>query len=249
METAGRLVDDEALAEALRERGLGTPATRAAIIETLVKREYVKREKKALMPTPKGEQLIALAPAELREPGTTGEWERRLREIEAGQEDAASFLGDIAGLARRIVADVSAQERAAPAAATGKEVIGKCPRCGGDIVEGKKGFGCSRWREADGGCKWVLWKEVAHKTLTAAQARELLTKGETAKPVRGFESKAGKSFDARLKLDRETGRVEFVFDLRPAAAGGQATAGTPGTRRPTSNAPARRNQADHRAAR
>ncbi len=217
METAGRLVDDETLAEAMAERGLGTPATRAAIIETLLKREYIVRVKKALVPTEKGETLIRLAPAELREPATTGEWEARLRRIEAGQEDAAAFLGDIAGLTRRIVADVAGQDRAAPAATTGKESIGVCPACGGQIVEGKKGFGCANWRPETGGCKWVIWKEVAGKTLTAGQARDLLERGETSKPVKGFKSKAGKAFDARLRLDRDTGRVEFVFAPKTAA--------------------------------
>lgn len=243
MEHAGRLVDDEALADAMRERGLGTPATRAAIIETLIKREYAVREKKALAPTPKGETLVGLAPAELREPATTGEWERRLREIEAGRESADGFMADIAGLTRRIVADVAAQERAAPAATTGKESIGKCPRCGAPVIEGRKGFGCSHWREADGGCKWVLWKVVAGKTLTTAQARELMERGETARPIKGFKSKAGKTFETRLRLDRETGRVTFVFEPRPetgAQRPGEHGAGRTRTKPPTRSAAARR---------
>ncbi len=219
MEHAGRLVDGEAAAEAMRERGLGTPATRAAVIETLVRREYVRRDGKALVPTERGEHLVALAPAELREPATTGEWEARLHRIEAGEEDAGSFLGGIADLTRQIVADVAGQQRAAPAVPAA-ESLGPCPRCGkGQIVEGRKGFGCSRWRPEDGGCRWVLWAEVAGKRLTAAQAKELLAKGETAKPVKGFRSKVGKAFDARLRLDRETGRVAFVFDAdAPAPA-------------------------------
>lgn len=221
MEHAGRLVEDEELAEAMAERGLGTPATRAAIIETLVKREYIQRQKKALVPTPKGETLVGLAPAELRSVETTGEWEHRLREIEAGQQDAGDFLAGIGDLTRRIVQDVSGQQRAAPAAATGKEAIGKCPRCGGAVVEGRKGYGCSNWRPEAGGCRWVIWKEVAHKTLTAAQARELLTAGETKREVKGFKSKAGKEFAARLRLDRESGRVSFVFEDRAAAATGE----------------------------
>ncbi len=216
MEHAGRLVDDQALADAMRERGLGTPATRAAIIETLIKREYVRRDGKALVPTERGEHLVALAPAELREPATTGAWEARLHRIEQGQEDAAAFLHGIADLTRRIVADVAGQERAAPAVPEA-EALGACPRCGAPVVAGKKGYGCSRWREADGGCRWVIWREVAGKAITPAQARELLGRGETAKPVKGFTSKAGKTFDAWLRLDRETGRVAFVFGA-PAPA-------------------------------
>ena len=246
MEQAGRLVEDEELAEAMAERGLGTPATRAAIIEVLIKREYVVREKKALVPTPKGESLIGVAPAELRDVATTGEWERRLREIEAGREDGTAFMGDIAGLVRRVVADVAGQARVAPAAATGREPVGKCPRCGGQIVEGRKGYGCTNWREQDGGCRWVIWKEVADKTLTASVARELLQRGETARAVKGFKSRAGKPFDARLRLDRETGRVSFVFEPRPATTG--TPGARPGTRRPAGQGRTRR-QGDHRAVR
>lgn len=212
METAGRLVEDEELAEAMAERGLGTPATRAAIIETLVKREYIQRQKKALVPTPKGETLVRLAPAELRDVATTGEWERRLREIEGGRESAEAFTSGIADLTQRIVSDVAQQERVTPTAAADRESIGKCPKCGGAVIEGKKGYGCANWRPEAGGCRWVIWKEVAGKTLTPGQARELLAKGETSKPVRGFKSRAGKTFEARLKLDPGTGRVEFVFD-------------------------------------
>jgi DNA topoisomerase-3 len=166
---------------------------------------------------------------------TTGEWEARLRQIEGGAGSAEDFLHGIADLTRRIVRDVAGQERVAPAAATGKEAIGKCPRCGGDVIEGRKGFGCANWRPEAGGCKWVIWKEVAGKTLTAAVARELLQGGETTKAVKGFKSKVGKVFDARLRLDRESGRVSFVFEDR--VAGGGVAAGTPGarpsTRRPT----------------
>ena len=225
METAGRLVDDETLAEAMRERGLGTPATRAAIIETLVKREYVVREKKALVPTERGETLVRLAPAELRDVATTGEWEARLRRIEGGQEEATAFLAGIADFTRRVVQDVAGQERAAPAA-TGKESIGVCPRCGGQVVEGRKGYGCANWRPEAGGCRWVIWKSIAGKALTVGQARELLERGETKREIRGFRSKAGKEFAARLRLDRETGRVTFLFDPRPTAGTKNASART-----------------------
>ena len=121
METAGRLVEDEELAEAMRERGLGTPATWANIIEVLIKREYVQRQEKALVPTERGETLVGLAPPELRSVDTTGDWEHRLRLIEQGQADAGDFLRGIGDLTRGIVAYVAQQERAASAVATGKE--------------------------------------------------------------------------------------------------------------------------------
>ena len=91
-----------------------------------------------------------------------------------------TFLAGIADLTRRIVADVAGQQRAAPTVPAA-ESLGPCPRCGAPVVEGKKGYGCSGWREQDGGGRWVLWKEVAGKPLTVAQARELLAKGETTR--------------------------------------------------------------------
>jgi DNA topoisomerase-3 len=229
MEHAGRLVDDETLAEALKEHGLGTPATRAQIIETLLERGYIERKGRALAPTPKGEALVRLAPEPLRSVETTGEWERRLRRIEAGEEQAGAFLRDIADLTCTIVQAVAGQEPAR-AGTAGRTVIGRCPRCGGDVIEGRKGFGCSRWREADGGCRFVIWKQVAGKSLTAKQAQELLERGETARPLRGFRSKAGRTFEARLRLDRETGKVTFVFDRPATPTGGRARAAS-GTRR------------------
>ena len=249
METAGRLVDDDALAEAMRERGLGTPATRAQIIETLIARDYVARQGKSLVPTERGQRLVDLAPPELREPATTGEWEQRLRAVEAGRDRADAFLADIAAVTRRIVADVAGQAparlpppaapdrppRGEPAPASGRAAgrsgarersrsgrgqappasaqmpIGTCPRCGGPIVESPKAYGCANWRPEAGGCRWVLWKKVAGKTLSPTQARELLAHGETKRVLKGFTSKAGRKFDARLRLERETGRTGFVF--------------------------------------
>lgn len=212
MEHAGRLVDEQALADAMKERGLGTPATRAAIIETLVRREYVAREKKALVPTARGLALVERAPAALRSVETTGEWEQRLRRIERGQEQAAGFLRAIAELTRGIVAEVVGQSRAAvPPAA--KAAIGSCPVCGGDVVEYPRAFNC-----LNRSCRFIIWKKVAGKALTAGQVRELLARGETRRPVKGFKSKAGRKFEARLRLERATGRVSFVFEA-PAAAG------------------------------
>ena len=352
METAGRLVDDDALAAAMRDRGLGTPATRAQIIETLITREYIVRQGKSLHPTARGERLVSLAPPELREAATTGEWEQRLHAIEAGGESADRFLSDIATVTRRIVADVAGQARvpreprtsiaegpsqpagktrraagpaggrapvgtatrprrrspagavaggASPGArptatatatppatgrtpvgasaggrptamattkppaagrtpvgaspnarptatattkppAAGRTPVGVCPRCGGPVLESPKAFGCANWRPEAGGCRWVLWKSVAGKTLTPTQAGELLSKGETKRVLKGFTSKAGRKFEARLRMERETGRVSFVFPdptptptqprpAGPASRPGTAAAGSYGAPR------------------
>ena len=150
METAGKLVEDEQLKEALKQRGLGTPSTRAAIIETLLKRGYIVRDKKSLAATDLGRYLAAVITDErLKSPELTGEWEARLREIEAGRLDPQRFMAAIADYTRDIVHSVQA-----PAIDPSK--IGDCPRCGRPVVEGKRDFGCSGWRE---GCSFVLRRE------------------------------------------------------------------------------------------
>jgi DNA topoisomerase III len=103
-----------------------------------------------------------------------------------------------------------AGEDAAAEAPPSPEALGKCPRCAGDVVEGKKGYGCKNWREADGGCRFVIWKEIAGKRLTPEDARELLQNGETGL-INGFMSRKGKEFSARLKLDGEEYKTVFVF--------------------------------------
>lgn len=237
MEHAGRLVEDEELAEAMRERGLGTPATRAAIIETLIRREYVHREKRALVPTPRGERLVELAPVELRQAETTGEWEKRLADIENGRAEAEGFLSGLAELVRRIVADIAAQTRAAPVPAA-RDVIGVCPRCGGHVVAGRSGYGCANWRSESGGCRFVVWKRLAGKELTAGQVTELLSSGETKRAVKGFTSRTGERFESRLRLDRETGRVSFIQERSGAAAAPPAGRPAPAARPGRSARPA-----------
>ncbi|MCL8207112.1 MAG: DNA topoisomerase III [Actinomycetia bacterium] len=195
---------DATLLAAMERHGLGTPATRARILEVLLQRGYAERRKKALVSTDKGRALLQVVPDALRSPELTGEWERRLEAVAAGAEDAAAFLADVRAYAAEVVATVRGQATAA----VGGD-LGPCPACdAGRIVAGRKAWGCLRWRE---GCRWTLWREVAGKTLTEAQARQLLERGETG-VVRGCRSKAGKAFDARLRLDRATGRVTFVFD-------------------------------------
>ena len=174
METAGRLVEDEELRDALKARGLGTPATRAAIIETLLRRRYIRRDKKALLATDLGRYLIALIQNPiLKSPEMTGEWEARLHEIEAGGRDAASFMSEIEKFTRDVI-DGSDRDR------LDHDGIGPCPKCGGDIVEGRRGFGCSKWRD---GCDYVLWKEYEGHTIPQRQARELIQRRISLRPV------------------------------------------------------------------
>ncbi len=222
MENAGKLVDDEEMRAAMKDSGLGTPATRAAIIETLLKRAFVAREGKHLVPTPMGIGLIEALPVQnLASPELTGNWEARLARIARGQEQRVTFMADIAGYVKEVVeairaaapmADVpmAAQKPAAgkgvrrpggktkktprgstasgpSTTATPSREIGKgiaalaCPVCKqGQIIAGKRGWGCSRWRE---GCKFVVWFEADGKKRSEADLRAIVNEGPDIVPV------------------------------------------------------------------
>ncbi len=166
METAGKLVDDEALREALKERGLGTPATRASVIETLLGREYIVREGKNLAATDLGRYLIALvADRALKSPELTGDWEAKLREVERGKLDPDAFMAEIvryAGVVSHPTEDAMSVD---------PNQWGPCPICARPVIEGKRGFGCSGWRE---GCPFKLFRDQDGRTLNDAEVRRLL---------------------------------------------------------------------------
>jgi DNA topoisomerase III len=237
METAGKLVDDDELREAMKDSGIGTPATRAAIIERLIDVGYVERDGRALVATEKGLNVIRLLGEHaLTSPSLTGDWEHRLGRIEIGEETRERFMSDIAAFARGTVSELDAKlkEVRIPRAN-----LGPCPVCGHDIVENRKGFSC--WSREDPGCGFVIWKSKAGKTLPQAVAKELIATGRTARAVTGFKGRSGKSFRARLALEQsEDGKWRVEFDepwardgARPpeadeAPAGG-AAAETPAT--------------------
>ena len=210
MKNAGRSLEDEAQAETLEESGgLGTPATRASVIEALLGRGYVMRKGKSLVSTDKGRGLIAAAPQPLRSPELTAVWEQQLRDIESSLKGSASgFLDGISGFVRDILTQVEASSVNVPAGRNGAvKSIGQCPVCGKDVVETGKAYGCSAWR--DTGCAFKVWKVKSGKKLTASQVKALLAKGRTA-PIKGFKSKAGRPFTAALKLNTDH---EAVFDF------------------------------------
>ena len=217
METAGKLVDDEELREAMKERGLGTPATRAETIETLIRREYIERVAKDLQPTPKGLQVVTMLEEHpLTSPELTGDWEKRLTDIEHGGDDRKKFIDDIADFTRATVEKIAAldKEKLRPE----RVELGPCPRCGaetGEIIkENSKAYGCTSWKSREEtGCGFVIWKRVAGRTLTPEIARQLLEEGRTKEVISGFRSRAGKPFRARLVLNEE-GKVEFDFPAR-----------------------------------
>jgi DNA topoisomerase-3 len=165
METAGKLVDEEHLKEALKERGLGTPATRASIIETLLDRGYITRDKKTLAATDLGRYLVAIVRDRgLKSPELTGDWEAKLRQVERGELGPREFMAEIV----RYTGDVI---RSDVAAAIDPGRLGECPRCGRPVIVGKRGYGCSGWRD---GCPFVLWREYRDQPLNEDQVRELL---------------------------------------------------------------------------
>ncbi|HWI09371.1 MAG TPA: DNA topoisomerase 3 [Solirubrobacteraceae bacterium] len=209
METAGRLVDDDEMREAMKESGIGTPATRASIIERLIDVGYVERDGRALVATEKGLNVIRLlGDHPLTSPSLTGDWEQRLGKIERGEEPRTKFMADIAGFAQATVADLDAKLKDVRIP---RANLGPCPVCGHDIVENRKGFSC--WSREDPGCGFVIWKAKAGKTLPVAVAKELIATGRTAKPVTGFKGRSGRSFRAKLALHQsEEGKWRVEFD-------------------------------------
>ena len=209
MEAAGKDLDDEELREAMKDSGIGTPATRAAIIERLIDVGYVERDARALVATEKGLSVIRLLGEHaLTSPGLTGEWERRLSLIERGEDSRPKFMGDIEKFADATVQELDAKLKDVRIP---RANLGPCPVCGNDIQENRKGFSC--WSREDPGCGFVIWKNKAGKTLPAAVARELIATGRTERPVTGFKGRSGRSFRARLALQQgEDGKWRVEFD-------------------------------------
>lgn len=164
METAGKLVDDDELRDALKENGIGRPSTRAAIIETLFKRDYIRKERKNLIATPTGVELIQLIQEELlKSAELTGRWEKKLRQIEKGEYEARAFLDELKTMVSEIVYNVKSENRRSTSPLTPlpgergqireREIAGTiCPLCGkGTIIKGKTAYGCSEWKN---GCTY-----------------------------------------------------------------------------------------------
>ncbi len=209
METAGKLVDDDELREAMKDSGIGTPATRAAIIERLLQVGYVERDGRALVVTEKGMNVIRLLGEHaLCSPSLTGEWEHRLARIETGEDSREAFMGDIVKFTAETVGELDAKLKDVRIP---RANLGPCPICGRDIVENRKGYSC--WSREDPGCGFVIWKSKAGKQLPVSVARELIGTGRTERPVSGFKGRSGKSFRARLALQQtEDGKWRVEFD-------------------------------------
>ncbi|MFY9326706.1 MAG: DNA topoisomerase III [Georgfuchsia sp.] len=203
MEGAGKLIEDEELREAMSERGLGTPATRAATIEGLIAEEYVHRNGRELQPTAKAFSLLFalenLGVDEIRSPELTGAWEYKLKQMEQGKLDRSEFMSHIVSRTQEMVERIKHGELPDAAFSMLKT---PCPRCGGQIKEGYKKFECQ-------GCDYKLWKVVASRQWEPEEMDELLTNGLIG-PVQGFRSKMGRAFAAMVKLNADK-MPEFDF--------------------------------------
>ena len=205
MEGAGKLVDDEELRDAMKEKGLGTPATRASIIETLISAHYLTRQGKELQPTAKAIQTIMLlksAVPELTSPELTGEWEFRLREIEHRKLTRDAFMRDIRDLTKDIVG--KAKHFHPDEHMSDTEPFGQCPKCGSPIAERFKSFTCT-----NEDCDFTIWKTIAGRLLSRDEF-ETLVRDKQIGPLGGFRSRKGKRFHAALKLSDDF-KAEFDF--------------------------------------
>ncbi|MFI3271262.1 MAG: DNA topoisomerase 3 [Pseudomonadota bacterium] len=230
METAGKLVEDDALRLAMKDRGLGTPATRAQTIETLISRGYVFKQGKKLIATDLGmriaETVTTLLP-EVASPELTGQWEKRLKDIEQGQDSYPLFMRSIRESVWHGVHAIKPRDLRpllrSLAEKHNRPADGNCPLCGAKVVSNARGYQCSaRGGNADeqsgaspnkstdksAGCPFMIWKTMSGATITEKIARELLEKGRTAEAL-DFTSKQGKPFKAHLTL--EGGRASFEF--------------------------------------
>ena len=208
METAGKEIEDDTMRQAMKDSGIGTPATRAAIIETLLKREYMVRQQKKLVPTEKGLALhsvvknMAIANVEM-----TGKWEAELAKIERGEASADGFTHSIEGYTREITAELLGCDRLF----SHKDSGCQCPKC----KHGTMQFFGKVVRCSNKECGMPVFKQVAGKLLTDADITDLLTKGKT-RTLNGFTSKQGKSFSAAIAFD-ENFNTKFVFAERKTA--------------------------------
>ncbi len=211
METAGKQLDDQEAVQAMKDCGLGTPATRANIIETLYKRAYIINDKNKLIPTDIGMQVYELtAELPIGNPALTGEWEKKLNLMAKGEYVVDDFYQEIIQFTKTETARLLNDGKTVQ---TGAIEGVKCPICGSRIKETEKAFGCLGYKD---GCKFVLWKDVAKKKLTEKHLRQIIENGMTD-VIKGFTSKAGKPFDARLKYSVE--QQKMVFDFTPEQIG------------------------------
>lgn len=204
METAGKIVDDEELKEALKEKGVGTPATRASIIEVLINRGYIERKRKNLLSTPNGRQLIALVQDDrLKSPELTGDWEFRLKQMERGKYDSSKFIREVEAYTREIISATSEKT-------IDLKNLGPCPLCASSVIRGKTGYGCSQWRS---GCKFAIKEGSLGMRITPVLMRELLL-NKRSLTAHGIQDGSNRAL-ATLSLDKK-GKIGYkLAEIEP----------------------------------
>ncbi len=212
MEGAGKLVDDEDLRAAMAGKGLGTPATRAAIIEGLITEQYLVRDGRELLPTAKAFQLLralrGFGVDDLDAPELTGEWEFKLAQIERGKLKREAFMKEIAAMTKDIVARIKKGAEKGEVPGDYVTLKAKCPRCGGTVKENYRRFACTK-------CEFSISKHPGSRFFEVAEVEQLLRDRQIG-PLTGFRSKMGRPFSAVLKITPE---FKLEFDFGNAAAG------------------------------
>ena len=212
METAGA----EDMPEDAERKGIGTPATRAGILEKLVAAGFVERKKSRkithLMPTQEGNSLITVLPEQLQSPLLTAEWENRLKQVEHGELFPEDFMAAISAMVRELTATCSPVPGGEVLFPSGKESVGPCPRCGGSVTESKKGFFCE-----NPACRFALWKDsrffaAKQKVLDRASAAALLNEGKLYLPGCVSE-KTGRTYNAVIFLEDDGERVNYRMEF------------------------------------
>ena len=217
MEGAGKLVDDDELREAMQEKGLGTPATRAAIIEGLLNEKYMLREGRELIPTAKAFQLMTLLRGleveELSKPELTGEWEYKLAQMEHGQLSRGQFMAEIAAMTERIVKKAKEYDRDT-VPGDYATLTSPCPKCGGVVKENYRRFACCGADGTSEGCGFSFTKSPGGRTFETHEADQFLREQKIG-PLEGFRSKAGWPFVAELalKFNEEEAQWKLEFDF------------------------------------
>ena len=219
MEKASREIDDKSLKESMKGKGLGTPATRAGIIEKLITVGYVERRKKNLHPTQQGIMFIQLVPESIRQVEMTAQWELQLQEICDGKGNPEQFMKEIRQYVTQTVAENSSMEQVQAVSRKGtlRRVVGKCPKCGQNVIESDKSFYCDGFR-MEHKCNFSLWKnnkylEARGVTLTADMAEQLLSTGKMQ--VNNLTSKAGNLYNAIFYMEPGEQYVNFRMEFAP----------------------------------
>ena len=209
METCGREIEDDQIRAAMKDCGLGTPATRAATIETLFSRLYIERQKKSLIPTTKGLAVYELVKDQkISQPLLTGEWEQKLEEIRSGESTVSDFKKSISLYTEELTRDLLGTSNGSNTGSfTNGATLFVCPKCKrGNIIIRDKAAGCSEYKT---GCDFTIWRTLAGKKLSEANITQLLEKGKTG-ILKGFEKKSGGTFDAGIMID-ENLKTAFFF--------------------------------------